>query len=278
MHDEFARVRALIFEPYTLFRVAAISGPNVNVTEQGFRSNGDGAPWPPSKDALFIFGGSTTFGYGVADRDTIPAQLAARLQLPVYNFATPNYVAIQERIRLEQLLIDGAVPRVAIFIDGFDEFIGPYYEPVMMQRFVEATMQRSKLQKLLHREQPVECRVPDPAAVLDRYAANAKLIRGVCRQFGIRPLFVWQPVPCYRYEGPAESHGDAAPLIECVQQGYALMSNRRDFDDDEFLWLADMQAGRTENLYVDADHYTSAFSGEIAGRIAQHLLVKGFLP
>jgi len=33
------------------------------------------------------------------------------------------------------------------------------------------------------------------------------------------------------------------------------------------LWLADMQQDKHENLYVDAVHYTAAFSQAIAGQI-----------
>jgi len=238
------------FEPYTLFRV-----PN----EHGFRSNGNGPSWPPPADAVFVFGGSTTYGIGVADHETIPAQLAKRLGAPVYNFAVPNYVAVQERIRLEQLLIDGHAPRVAIFIDGFDEFVGPFYEPVIMKPYIDAIAGHKKFKP--------QCKLPDPSRVLDRWFANAALIRGVCAQFDVRPLFVWQPVPCYRYDGPVKSHGDAQPLIDCVRRGYELMRGRQ----HDLLWLADMQAGRTEHLYVDADHYNAAFSSEIADRIAEQL-------
>jgi hypothetical protein len=267
--EEFARVRALVFEPYSMFRVAPMRGEMVNVTERGDRSTGREKSWPPSADSIFVFGGSTAFGYGLADRESIPAQLERILGRDVYNFATPNHNAEQERIRLEQLLLDGARPRAAVFLDGFDEFIAPYYAPVMMRPFVEATTRLSGLARFIRVQKPgdVALQLPDPAQAVDRYLANAKLIRGACAQFDVRPLFVWQPVPCYRYDGPAESHGDGAPLVEIVRQGYEIMS-ARNFDG---LWLADMQAGRKERLYVDPDHYNAAFSIEIAQCIAEQL-------
>jgi hypothetical protein len=224
---------------------------------------------------VFVFGGSTTFGYGLADTETIPTHLEAILgaDFAVYNFGNPNYTAVQERIRLEQLFLDGHVPRVAVFIDGFDEFIAPFYAPVMFKPFVDALEPRPRRWFGRHSEtQPVECRLPDPKLVIDRYVTNMRLIRGVCREFRVRPLFVWQPVPCYRYQGAVMSHGSDDGLIECVRTGYALMDARRwELAADDFLWLGDLQEGRTEPLYVDADHYTAGFSREVASRIAERL-------
>ena len=277
METEFAKVRAMIFEPYTVFRVPAMTGRYVNVDAAGFRHGARPLPWPPDSDEgnVFVFGASTAFGYGVADADTIPSQLGEQLGAPIYNFATPNYTSVQERIRFEQLLLQGHRPRVAVFIDGFSDFIAPFYEPVMFAPFVNATSNHGLFARLLHREKP-ECRVPDSASVVDRYLANARLIKGTAREFGVHPLFVWQPVPCYQYDGPATEHGSSAPLVEGVRRGYEMMNSRR-AELDELLWLADMQRGRTDALYVDPDHYTAAFSREIAARIANAVIDAGWM-
>lgn len=284
---EFARVRSLVFEPYTVFRVRPMRGEFVNVHDAGFRAGSGENPWPPDANAnnVFVFGGSTAFGYGLPDAQTIPSQLSDRLALAgrnvhVYNFATANYTAIQERIRLEQLLLDGFVPRVAIFIDGFDEFISPYYAPILMKRLHDATKAQPLVERVVRAVRPLttmdesECKLPDPATVLDRYLANVRMLKAACAEFGVRPLFVWQPVPCYRYPSEAKNHGEHEALIQTVRSGYDMMRARR---TDDILWLADMQEGRSESLYLDPDHYTAAFSGDIASAIAQHLIACGYL-
>ena len=276
MESELARARAVVFEPHTLFRVPPMSGLFVNVTEAGYRQGAEPQRWPPKSDAVFVFGGSTAFGYGVADAETIPAHLQTELGAQVYNWASPNFASVQERIRFEQLLLDGHRPRAAIFIDGFSDFIAPYYQPVMLEPLARATQPRSILRRIFEPKRGVTCRVPDPAVVVDRYLRNRQLLRAVCRELGVRLLTVWQPVPCFRYAGPAQGHGDSAPLIECVVRGYELMETRRP-DPEDFLWLADIQRGRSDSLYVDADHYTAAFSREIAEHIGRHLFETGFV-
>lgn len=265
-HDRaFAEVRIGTFDPHTVFRAPAVSSGVVNVTTHGYRSNGVVASWPPAPDSVFVFGGSTAFGYGLPDHETIPARLDARMQGAVYNFASPNFSSTRERIRFEQLLVEGNVPGTAIFIDGFSDFIAPYYEPLMFARFQP---RRGVVGRFMSSAAPG--RVPDPAEIVDRYVANVRLTRAGGKEFGVRTVFVWQPVPCYGYAGPAESHGDSAPLIECVREGYDIMA-RRHTEIADLLWLADMQRGRTEPLYIDADHYNAAFSEDIAAAIARSL-------
>jgi hypothetical protein len=309
MEAEFRRARAPIFEPFTLFRMRPLRGRYVNVARQGFRLGGGSTVWPPDSRALsiFVFGGSTAFGYHVADEETIASQMAARLHeltaappAAAYNFATAGDIAVQERIRLENLLVEGIKPNVAIFIDGFDEFVAPYYAPLVLQPLFRAIAEsyastsalqpvrqamRQLGQKALRRlagsidaDESRLCRVPGPAVVVSRYLKNMRMSEAICAAFGVRPLFVWQPVPCYRYariyEGPyADIRRGSAPLLDAVRRGYELMGNLRGaLAPETFLWLADMQVGRDEELYADADHYTVGFSQEIGYRIAQHLL------
>ncbi len=58
-------------------RERATSGRFVNVDQAGFRRVRDQGPWPPDASAenIFMFGGSTTFGYGVPDSETIASHL-----------------------------------------------------------------------------------------------------------------------------------------------------------------------------------------------------------
>ena len=75
---------------------------------------------------IFIFGGSTAFGYGVADQETIASYLqeicrTKRKNINVYNFACGFYYSTQERILLEKLISKGIDIDIAVFIDGVNE-------------------------------------------------------------------------------------------------------------------------------------------------------------
>jgi hypothetical protein len=104
---------------------------------------------------------------------------------------------------------------------------------------------------------------------------------------GARTLFVWQPVSTYHYDMRHHVLGyryDEWLHIRAGDNGaeqlYRRMSERREEPGvaANLLYLADMQLGRQENLYVDWVHYTAAFSGEIAGAIAEDLGRRGWLP
>jgi hypothetical protein len=41
--------------------------------------------------------------------------------------------------------------------------------------------------------------------------------------------------------------------------------------DENYLWLADMQDGATDNLYIDAFHYTAPMSRIIAGKVTDFI-------
>jgi hypothetical protein len=134
--------RGYAYEAYTQFKEGPFVGQYVNVSEQGFRLSKEQGPWPPDSAYLnvFVFGGSTTFGYGVADDQTIPSwlqhYLSEKLRRPVrvYNFGRGWYYSTQERILYQQLVTSGFVPHIAVFIDGMNDFY--YYgdEPVFTKQ------------------------------------------------------------------------------------------------------------------------------------------------
>jgi hypothetical protein len=74
----------------------------VNITADGFRSNGNDAP--PSGTPILAVGDSMTFGDEVDDDETWPAQLERLLRRPVVNGGVFGYGFDQIALRAEQLL------------------------------------------------------------------------------------------------------------------------------------------------------------------------------
>ena len=131
MWDEFYRATQM-FESYTHFRPKPLMGNYYKVTEAGYRMTRNPGPWPPSADnfTVFFFGGSTAFGVGPAW-----ATVASYLQevmnktggvtgrkVYVYNFGRSGYMSTQELILFQNLLRDGHLPRMVVFLNGLNEF------------------------------------------------------------------------------------------------------------------------------------------------------------
>jgi lysophospholipase L1-like esterase len=298
------------YEPYTGFSERPFQGKYVNIEAPGFRSIGRAEAWPPSpaKFNVFVFGGSTTFGWAVPDAETIPASLQRRFDadgqaITVYNFGRDGYFSSQESTLLSRLLSDGHVPSLAIFIDGLNDFANWKGEPDFsdeIRQLVDARQSGGGLgpaslelarqmplwvvfetmwQKTAHYNRMGAYRQhTDPAAVagvVSRWRAQKKLIEGMAHSFHFQTAFVWQPIPVYRYDLTQHFLHDAGgnwfDYGERAKAGYPVMAQLRPELEQEgnFLWLADEQEGRKENLYVDGFHYSAAFSQILADRIAR---------
>ena len=83
-------------------------------------------PKAPREWRIAITGGSTVFGWGVFDADTIPAQLATvlhrhgRTNLSVYNFGIDSAGIDQERALLEQFATIYGIDQVIFYTGGND--------------------------------------------------------------------------------------------------------------------------------------------------------------
>lgn len=322
--------RPYVYEPFTQFKERPFQGEFVNVDEAGFRLSRDQGPWPPDPRTLnvFLFGGSTTFCYGLPDDQTIASHLQEFLReryagAHVYNFGRGSYYSSQERILFEQLLVSGVVPDVAIFIDGLNEFYyyeeKPHFSGVLaqlMQREIEAARPQSVAQAsraaggllawlpLVRAIRSVKYRAGamfgggetsqgealseetyDDEVLLDRvirrYRDNMKLIDATAKAYAVQAVFVWQPVPTYKYDLNEHLFAEGGfgrntyskygyPRFAAKLEASPLASN--------FLWCADMQQGSSGPRYVDKVHYSAEMSKQLADTIYRLLVERGLLP
>jgi hypothetical protein len=297
------------FEAFTQLRIRARAGRFVTIDPAGFRHGANQAPWPPRPESIpvFVYGGSNALGSGLPDAETIPSRLQDLLRqvderIAVYNFGRSYYYSTQERVLFEQHLLHGHRPHVAVFLDGLNEFVYPDDEPqwtgalrnmvsTRHQAMVQpvqglASMLRWFLRTVMRRSGVRPVTVAGPSAsppgvdvadrVIDRWILNRRFVEVLSAAFGVRPLFVWQPVPLHAYDlslhGFVKSPDGFGPFLPTAA-GYEAMARRRAAGEPgtDMLWLADMQQGASANLYVDNVHYNAAFSAAIAGRISEAL-------
>lgn len=97
----------------------------VNVNDAGFRSTSSPESfYAELEGAVWFFGGSTTFGYGVADDETVPVYLAEFMKKPVINLGRGYYFSEQENMLLAEFLRHGYRPSQVVFFDGLNERCG----------------------------------------------------------------------------------------------------------------------------------------------------------
>jgi hypothetical protein len=301
------------YAPFTQFAEPPFSGKYVNVHEAGFRHVADQGPWPPEAEAynVFFFGGSTTFGYGLSDAETIPSYLqhslteAMRRPVRVYNFGVSFFYSTLERIRFQELLMAGFVPDAAVFLDGINDFrherpfytdfirrwwrdhektklvLGPVKDMIPFIRFVsglrESLLDRAKANREERLRNAIAQSEGDgeemTAWVIRRYRENVRQIEAIAATYGVEPVFVWQPMPFYKFD--LSRHLFLEPDIdkENYPQGYAAMAqiNASGELGDNFLWTADIQPTVSKRLYIDYMHYSAAFSEVLAAEITRQM-------
>jgi hypothetical protein len=231
------------YEPFVEFRERPRSGKYVNVDSAGFRASSAQSKWPPdpARPVIFVFGGSTTFGYGAVDDDTVVSALSTILrrnphlrEAQLYNFGRGFYWSTQEHILFSTMMLSGPKPNMAIFIDGLNEFYYSSQRPVFAADIGEAFERESaarqttkgKLAALWHDARQLLFLLPmfrlteaqqsrlrpdaqrlEPYnadsvhATIDNYFINKRMIESIAALNHIETLFVWQPIPTYQYPG-----------------------------------------------------------------------------
>jgi lysophospholipase L1-like esterase len=119
------------WQPYVYFRQKPFRGETITIGDDGHR-----ATWrPPGPDPgrgivrsvkILTLGGSSLWGFGARDQQTIPSLLAQSLHekgwlVELKNLAEIGYVSTQEVIALTQELQTGYRPDLVIFFDGVND-------------------------------------------------------------------------------------------------------------------------------------------------------------
>jgi hypothetical protein len=130
------------YEHWIGFTTAAQISKFVNVNEFGIRANAKpGRNMSALENAIWLFGGSTAFGHGVSDEETIPAQVEKALMTPVVNFGVPDFYSAQENMLLAQYLKSGYRPSLVLFLDGINERCNIGYQAELKLMFAKAQIE-----------------------------------------------------------------------------------------------------------------------------------------
>ena len=112
-----------------LFEEPEVSGKYVNKSGKGYRHtflDANCKNTTPEK-TVWVFGGSTTYGYGVEDSQTVPSHISRLLNAQEKGWCVRNYGrgffnSSQELLQYTKLLATaGTTPQYVIFIDGLND-------------------------------------------------------------------------------------------------------------------------------------------------------------
>lgn len=115
------------YQPYIEWHTHPVQGEYINIDENGIRHT-PGSECGADSYRIFMFGGSTMWGYGAPDWGTIPAYVQAGVSgdVCVVNYADVGFNSTQGLIRLIGELQRGNVPDMVIFYDGANEVTTAY--------------------------------------------------------------------------------------------------------------------------------------------------------
>ena len=109
-----------VYKSFIEWRREAFAGETINVEGPYLQRRTLNVAAPDARKVYF-FGGSTMWGPGVDDANTIPSLFAKASGLRAENFADSGYIAHQGLLQLIQLLQDGHRPDLVVFYDGVND-------------------------------------------------------------------------------------------------------------------------------------------------------------
>lgn len=274
VHDEAMASNQLIYTPWLEFRNKDFTGTYVNI--RGFERKTIPGFIQKGKDTLIIwfFGGSTTFGFNVADAETIPSYFARQFydsidtntSLEVHNYGVPYYYLYQEYKLFQHLLSFYKKPDLVIFIDGLNNFVYKGYTS-LNESWLSNTYRNTTS---LTTATTAASSQPDATLLINSYLLSALLTEQEADVKDIRSLLVLQPVPYYQYPDraldPVCSKKEEPVFAAVYPQLETAFLNKTGR-----LYLGDIQKQAVKPLYVDAFHYSPGFNQQIASLILQRV-------
>lgn len=302
----------LSYQPYVMWRTAPFAGAMTNITPARFRMT-PGAECVDGAYQVFVFGGSTLWGWGAPDWGTIPAYLQERMghrQVPVcvVNMGQNGFVSTQEVIALLRVLQQDWVPDLVIVYDGFNEVHaafttgvpGVHFAPENIKEKLEdaprpllgQVLERSKLVAMLGEFKGPPSgsisHIGDPSAdtlrtsIVRTYRRNLEFVSLLGDQYGFDYLFFWQPniFAGTKSLNPEEQtmfdYGITVgfvPLLQGVHRSVAELADAWDRLYD----LSDTFDDVSHPMWLDYVHLTPEGNRLIADRIVAALAERGFL-
>lgn len=289
---EFSQLSTLYYD-YIIWRRRPFSGETINIDQNGIRTTVNGE----RKDrTAFFFGGSTMWGTGADDANTIPSIFASNSPYKAYNFGETAWTAHQSLNQLMKLYIEGQRPDLVVFYDGYNEvshkcrselnFYSAAREHQMRQTLRYSTNPKKpkyyvrlflnladKIKNFSSKTPHRNCHLkPDKArliatALVQDWQVAKSLVEGYCGQFVaiLQPnAYVGSPRLDHlqKVESDEQLRLQISAVYPVVRQEMAARNIGHDFTD---------AFDGEEYLYIDPAHVSPAGNARIAARLSDLL-------
>lgn len=273
------------YTPWVDFKMIDYSGKYINTNQFVRKSVPDKYinTSKPTPVKVYLFGGSTMFGFNVMDKETIPSSLAEMYaakcedcpSLEVYNYGILSYYSYNELMLLTQLLFTNHEPDVVIFLDGLNDLFitkaASRQIPWYYFRLKENT--RNEKDSTLSLFQLDKNETPERAArdVAGKFVSNVNHVRELCKTYGVIPLFFIQPNPYYNYTNKTND-----PIVDSssnllIEAGYKLLEKECDSMKNMY-FLGNMLESEKGLPFIDQFHYSPYMNKRIAEAIYERLV------
>lgn len=283
------------YKPYYGWRRKPFAGRYTTVDEQGDRVHAPTTETPSG--VVRFFGGSTLWGTGSGNEDTLPAHFNALFpELRVHNHGESGYVSRQNLERLQSLSNEGEAMDLVVFYDGYNDVRSLCRFDVSMQGHTRENKIREALRPSKHfvgsftratvevlsflwpkakdaPGHPSRCHrdAERPERVIRTLLGNWQAAREIARLGGADFVAVLQPVAAVSSGRTDRLVNDASFKGKAHELVYPGL--RRAIADAGEDWILDESRlfDRDEYIFVDAAHVSPNGNRLMAERLAEHL-------
>lgn len=296
------------FRPHYLWKSDEYHGRFVNVDSDGVRRTVGADAVRPDARKVFVLGGSTIWGEGVADGDTIPSRLQRLLGdgYLVSNFGEIGFMSIQELNYLIERLAFGERPDIVIYYDGVNDGYTSVYSPYPprgvhnIEELLDIDVHRQSISRHLLGlfrtssyaklgrffpargqeawDEQVAPRIDENVArTLDVYEEFIRMNRAIAGEYGYEVYFFWQPSLFSRtrqllpYE--QEILDGYSPVWAESQRRFYLGARQRfsGREGERIFFLGNVLDEAPEPIYIDWCHLNHRGNAIVAAEMADRV-------
>jgi hypothetical protein len=289
---EFRVSTQMQWHPYVLWRRRPFAGRYINVDADGRRRTWNREAPGERVAEVFAFGGSTLWGNGARDENTIPSWVSRFLdqsgrRVRVTNHGELGFVSTQDLVSLMLELRAGRVPALVFCYDGVNDAVASLQSREAGQPQLAGRM--SGAMNRLYRDyyRSVTGFTPDPAPTsgpaasddelvrqtVAAYLGNVRVIERLAAAYGFQALFFWQPVAFVdkplspeeteRVEPRRRAAGAFFEKLYAAMRAAEVPAGFRD--------VSDVFASTPQTVYIDFCHVSEEGDRLVAKRISDEI-------